>query len=116
MVGRRDLRNPDIVYQLSLRMGVSYEATCWGLLSHQILPRGEVDALRKVPVARLKSRLGGEFKPRNSWADVWRITGKDDGALARISHGSQIWRGVLVRVCVVVGVSRSGGGWAGLRA
>jgi len=74
------LRNPDIVYQLSLRMGASYEATCWGLLSHQILPRGEVDELRKIPVARFKSALGGKFKPGNSWADVWRLTGKDDGA------------------------------------
>ena len=74
------LRNPDIIYQLSLRMGASYEATCWGLLSHQILPRGDVDALRKVSVARLKSRLGGQFKPGNSWADVWRLTDKDDGA------------------------------------
>lgn len=73
------LRNPDIVYQLSLRMGASYEATCWGLLGHQILPQGEVDVLRKATVAQMKSRLGGAFKPGNSWADVWRLTGKDDG-------------------------------------
>jgi Zn-dependent peptidase ImmA (M78 family) len=73
------LRNPDVVYQLSLRMSASYEATCWGLVSHQILPQGEVDALRKVQVARLKSNLGGKFKPGNSWADVWRLTLKDDG-------------------------------------
>lgn len=74
------LRNPDVVYQLSLRMGASYEATCWGLVSHQILARGEVDALRRVPVARLKTRLGGKFKPGNSWADIWRLTLKDSGA------------------------------------
>ena len=74
------LHNPNVVYQLSLRMGASYEATCWGLVGHQILPQNEVDALVKVPVAQLKSRLGGEFKPGNSWADVWRLTGKDDGA------------------------------------
>lgn len=74
------LRNPDIVYQLSLRMSASYEATCWGLLGHQILPRHEVDLLRSVPVARMKSRLGGEFKPGNPWSDVWRLTAKDDGA------------------------------------
>ena len=73
------LRNPDIVYQLSLRVGASYEATCWGLVSHQILPQVETDILRKVPVAQLKSRLGGDFKPGNSWADVWRLTLKDDG-------------------------------------
>jgi Zn-dependent peptidase ImmA (M78 family) len=74
------LRDPDIVYQLSLRMGASYEATCWGLLSHQILPRGEVDALLTAQVAELKLRLGGEFKPGNSWSDVWRLTSKDNGA------------------------------------
>lgn len=74
------LRNPDVVYQLSLRMGASYEATCWGLLSHQILSQGEVDALRATQVAKLKSRLGGAFKPGTSWSDVWRLTAKDDGA------------------------------------
>lgn len=74
------LRNPDIVYQLSLRMGTSYEATCWGLLNHQILPRGEVDALRKAPIAKLKALLGGEFKPGSSWSDVWKLTAKDNGA------------------------------------
>jgi len=74
------LRNPDIVYQLALRMGASYDATCWGLVSHQILPLGDVNALRAAQVAKLKGRLGGEFKPGNSWSDVWRLTEKDDGA------------------------------------
>ena len=74
------LINPDVVYQLSLRMGASYEATCWGLVGHQILSQGEVDALRKVPVAKLKARLGGEFRPGSSWSDVWRLTDKDNGA------------------------------------
>ncbi|WP_024576220.1 MULTISPECIES: ImmA/IrrE family metallo-endopeptidase [unclassified Afipia] len=76
----RHLRNPDIIYQLSLRMGASYEATCWGLVGHQILPQGEVDELRKAKVAQLKASLGEEFRPNDSWADVWRLTGKDDGA------------------------------------
>jgi Zn-dependent peptidase ImmA (M78 family) len=74
------LRNPEIVYQLSLRMGASYEATCWGLLSHQILPQDEVDGLRKAQVARLKSALGGDFRPGSSWSDVWRLTKRDNGA------------------------------------
>lgn len=76
----RHLRNPDIVYQLSLRMGASYEATCWGLLSHQILSQGEVDALRETQVAKMKAALGGEFRPGSSWSDVWRVTEKDNGA------------------------------------
>lgn len=73
------LRNPEIVYQLSLRMGASYEAICWGLFGHQILPKHEVDFLRSVPVARMKSQLGGEFRPGNPWSNVWRLTEKDDG-------------------------------------
>lgn len=74
------LRNPDVVYQLSLRMAASYEATCWGLASHQILPRADVDQLRKARVAQLKARVGGEFRPGSSWSDAWRLTMKDDGA------------------------------------
>lgn len=74
------LRNPDVVYQLSLRMGASYEATCWGLVGHQILPQAEVDALLAAQLAKLKSHLGGAFKPGSSWSDVWRLTAKDNGA------------------------------------
>jgi Zn-dependent peptidase ImmA (M78 family) len=75
----RHLRNPDIIYQLSLRMGVSYEAACWGLLSHQILPRGEVDHLLKAAVSKLKSNLSAPFRLDNSWSDVWRVTMNDHG-------------------------------------
>ncbi len=74
------MRNAEIVYQLSLRMGASYEATCWGLLGHQILSRAEVDALRKTKVAKLKLDLGEEFRPVDSWANVWKVTGRDDGS------------------------------------
>lgn len=101
----RHLRNPDIVYQLSLRMGASYEATCWGLLSHQILGRVDVDELRKAQVAKLKSALGGEFRAGSSWSDVWRLTNKDNGArlvgnpddllrieLEEASAGGQQWQ------------------------
>lgn len=74
------LRNPDVVYQLSLRMGVSYKATCWGLLGHQILPNADVQDLAKAKVAKLKSDAGERtFVPADSWADVWRLTRKDSG-------------------------------------
>jgi Zn-dependent peptidase ImmA (M78 family) len=57
-----ELLNPHITYQLSLRMGASYEATCWGLLSHQILKRPDVDRLRKEKVANMKARLGDGYE------------------------------------------------------
>ncbi|WP_162174882.1 ImmA/IrrE family metallo-endopeptidase [Hyphomonas oceanitis] len=77
---QRHLQNPDIVYQLSLRMGASYEATCWGLLSHDILNRTDVELLLKTKVAQIKQSTGETFRPANSWANTWRISAKDHGA------------------------------------
>lgn len=76
------LRNPDIVYQLALRMGASYEATCWSLLGHQILPRGVVDTLLAARVARLKQAAGRGLMPAHGQADVWRFTERDDQSIA----------------------------------
>lgn len=74
------LRDPSIVYQLSLRMGASYEATCWGLASHQILSFDDVQVLRQTRVAKLKSAISEQFRPDNSWANVWQVTDRDAGA------------------------------------
>lgn len=78
--GSSHLRNPDIVYQLSLRMGASYKATCWGLSGHSLLKQGDVDALVKATVSKLKNTAEGRFKPGHAWADVWRLTERDAGA------------------------------------
>lgn len=80
------LTNPDIVYQLSLRMAASYEATCWGLISHNILKRGEASHLFKVQVASLKESAGQSYKPANSWANAWRISPLDDGGVLLGDH------------------------------
>lgn len=74
------LHDPEVIYQLALRMGTSYEAACWGLLSHQILNYADVTRLRNAQVAKLKHRLGEEFRPGSSWSDVWRLTERDNGA------------------------------------
>ena len=76
----RHLRNPEIVYQLSLRMGASYEATCWGLLSHKILTKSYVEELVSTEVALIKRSTVADSLPGNSWANVWRLSQKDNGA------------------------------------
>lgn len=76
----RHLRNPEIVYQLSLRMGASYEATCWGLLSHKILSKTFVEELVSTEVASIKRSTVADNLPGNSWANVWRLSQKDNGA------------------------------------
>jgi Zn-dependent peptidase ImmA (M78 family) len=75
------LKNPDVAYQLSLRLGASYEATCWGLLNNQILDRRDVAILQDEKVASMKRKLGKGYRPTSSWADVWRITERDNGGL-----------------------------------
>jgi Zn-dependent peptidase ImmA (M78 family) len=77
--GTSHLLNPDIVYQLSLRMGASYAATCWGLAGHQILSRADAGMLAQSKVAHIKNSVGKSFRPGNSWADVWRLTHRDSG-------------------------------------
>ncbi len=76
----RDLQNPDVVYQLSLRMGASYDATVWGLEGHKILGRNDVRKLRQVAPKTIKLRaLGSRIPLSNPWANVWVLTENDNG-------------------------------------
>lgn len=74
-------RRPEVVYQLSLRMGVSYEAACWGLYNHEILDEGVVRQLAvQAPKVLKKGFLRG-IKMENPWANVWELTMADDNVL-----------------------------------
>ena len=74
------LAHPENVYQLSLRMGASYDATCWGLVSHKILGQQAVDKLREVEPKKLKvAALRGHAELANPWSDVWVVDERDDG-------------------------------------
>lgn len=75
-----DLKMPETIYQLSLRMSVSYDAACWGLLSHKIMDWKQVKSLRKAKLVDLKAGLGDGHRPSDSWSDVWRVTERDHGA------------------------------------
>lgn len=73
------LRTPGIVYQLSLRLGVSYQAMCWALAGHQAIPRSDAQRLADVPPKTAKlNALRGPFLS-NSWANVWSLTPNDSG-------------------------------------
>jgi Zn-dependent peptidase ImmA (M78 family) len=81
------LVDPLNVYQLSLRMAVSYEATCFGLLAHKILDSDAVEALRSVAPKKTKQRILGEIAPEDWRAHVWLLDEHDDGA--KIEAGPQ---------------------------
>jgi IrrE N-terminal-like domain len=74
-----DFLRSDIVYQLALRIGASYEATCWTLVRHQLIePPLARDLLQTQPRA-LKAALLESHRPQDYRGDVWLLTERDAG-------------------------------------
>ena len=71
------LHQPDNIYQLSLRLGISYQATCWALVSADVLSGPEAARLQDTRVKDLKHALAPAVLITNSWADVWTLTAAD---------------------------------------
>lgn len=75
----RDLDRPHVIYQLSLRLGGSYEATVRTLERHDMISQDTREALLAVPRKSLKVALLGDFKPKDYKGDVWLVTERDQG-------------------------------------
>lgn len=73
--------DPHIVYQASLRLGTSYQATCHILHRNKVISRLQRDALLEVTPKWLKQDLLGSHRPANWHLDVWLLTERDEGAL-----------------------------------
>jgi predicted secreted protein len=73
------LKEPVNVYQLSLRMAVSYQATCLGLLGHDILDSATVAALQAVTPKKTKQAILGSLELDNWHPHVWLLDEHDDG-------------------------------------
>jgi IrrE N-terminal-like domain/Chagasin family peptidase inhibitor I42 len=76
--GRKDLSNPDTVYQLSLRLGASYAATCWAL-ADQIVDRAIAQRLAATPPRTSKQRVIPGIKREKWHPDVWELSLHDRG-------------------------------------
>ncbi len=74
------LRSPEVVYQLSLRLAASYEATCWGLTSHDFIRRDVAEELTAKKLKEVKRKALQGITLEDSWADVWQLGLGDDGA------------------------------------
>jgi hypothetical protein len=77
--GRADLRRADVVYQLSLRLGVSYAATCWSLSSNNIIKQSDAQKLAAVQPKASKQRAVPDFEPKTWHSDVWLLSEHDRG-------------------------------------
>ena len=76
---KAELNKPETIYQLSLRLGISYKAACWALVTAHILRRIEAEQLQETVVKGIKTSLMPPGLPRNSWADVWTLDQADTG-------------------------------------
>jgi Zn-dependent peptidase ImmA (M78 family) len=74
-----DFRRPNIVYQLALRMGASYEAACWTLARHQLIQPSLARALVQTQPRALKAALLETYRPPEYHGDVWLLTERDAG-------------------------------------
>jgi Zn-dependent peptidase ImmA (M78 family) len=74
------LTDPFNVYQLALRLGTSYSATCRTLLQHQIITPDVANALLAVQPKALKQQLLGKKALSNWRPNVWVLTERDQGA------------------------------------
>ncbi|RYF48696.1 MAG: ImmA/IrrE family metallo-endopeptidase [Cytophagaceae bacterium] len=75
------LSDPVIVYQLSLRLGTSYSATCHALERHRAIDRYERERLLSFEPKNIKRSLLSGYEPPDWRSDVWVITEKDEGIL-----------------------------------
>lgn len=76
-----DMGDPRIVYQLSLRIGASYQATCWALQRHRVIGRALRERLLSMRPKVIKREFLNGYEPSDWWGDIWAITECDQGAV-----------------------------------
>lgn len=89
---RSDLTDPVVVYQLSLRMGTSYSATCYALLDCKGIDQPACDKLLEVGKKKraMKQALAKPYTPDNWYGDVWLVTERDNGMVLEGSHSDLV--------------------------
>jgi hypothetical protein len=72
------LANPVMVYQLALRLGLSYEATCITLKKQNLISCDTLQSLRAAMPKKIKRQLlPTYYEPENWHQDVWLLTERD---------------------------------------
>jgi Zn-dependent peptidase ImmA (M78 family)/predicted secreted protein len=74
----KDLTRAPVVYQLALRLGVSYSALTWTLQRLNLITAASGISLRAVQPRDIKRTLLGPHKPESYHGDVWQLTERDN--------------------------------------
>lgn len=76
-----DMANPEVAYQMSLRLGVSYSAACHALRRHSVVKHAAWRTLADAKPRDIKQRLAQGVEPETWHGDVWVVTERDQGLL-----------------------------------
>ena len=74
-----DFHQPAVVYQLALRIGASYEATCWTLVRYKFIDAPLARQLMRTQPREMKVALLASYHPQDYRGDVWLLTERDAG-------------------------------------
>ncbi|HQU46748.1 MAG TPA: ImmA/IrrE family metallo-endopeptidase [Pirellulales bacterium] len=85
-----DLCRPEVVYQLSLRLGTSYAATCHALSRYKAVGPAAYSRLLETEPKAIKQRLAEPYEPANWYGDVWLLSERDDGILLEGSRSDLV--------------------------
>lgn len=77
----RHMENPVVAYQLSLRLGASYQATCRALERYKFISPFTREQLVGVRPQDIKEELLRGHGERPGWSDVWLLTEHDEGCV-----------------------------------
>ncbi|MEN5100297.1 ImmA/IrrE family metallo-endopeptidase [Stenotrophomonas sp. TWI809] len=85
----QSLKHPVTLYQLSLRLGISYTATAWSLARQKLLHTGEVKELLKIQPIDIKQALlkGQNFESRR---EVWLLDESDRASVLEPRADDQV--------------------------
>lgn len=75
------LADARIAYQLSLRAGASYEATCRALQRYNVISSRRLEEHLSITPKEIKQNLLGQHKMEKWYPDVWVLTERDQGTL-----------------------------------
>ncbi len=74
------LFRPGVLYQLALRMGVSYEATAWSLNRHNVMTSEQVQTMLRTTPAMIKKALLGD-RLADTRKEVWLLDSNDRSSI-----------------------------------
>lgn len=85
----QSLKNPLEMYQLALRLGISYSAAAWSMVRQGLMSNDAARSLLVVTPSAIKQSLLGE-RPLDPRKDVWLLDERDRGSVIEPRHDDQI--------------------------